>query len=163
MDEDVIRQADEVRRMINNQEIRFDDKYRPENSDLIDRLTAGVNRLTQIESSEGKEGLAKEASAVVQLFTTLSVNGCTQVNEQKILVQFNSLIQRYNSLNKSYNELVEKKKSEIRALNDEHETKIKEMQKTIEELHEQVGIVEGMYQECAKRIEQIIQVSSLKE
>ena len=110
-----------------------------------DKLQTAIVNFKIAKSNGNDSDTTKAALDVIQYRTYCMGDG--------LLEETNSAL----SAMKYYQDLSDKKNKEIVQLKKDNEAKIKEMQTTIDGLYEQVGIAKGMYQECAKRIEQMIE------
>lgn len=113
-------------------------------------LLEAVDDFLDAQSKNDLKSMSERALTIVKYYTKLSAFGCVKDSD--------SYEHWYNNAREEADSL----KTQLNKAEEAQASKVAEMQKTIDGLYEQVGIAKGMYQECAKRIEQMIEKAGMK-
>jgi len=149
LSEDIIREAINIRRMINSLEIEIDTSYGSVTRHLDDTkkdLVRTLNALTLAQANNNQDELSKAALKVVQLYTILASDGAISEETEAVVGKYNSLVNDYNSLDRRYKELREKKDREIA-----------ELQGKVNEAFHAKGIAEGKFTVISEKYDRLIQ------
>jgi len=149
LSEDIIKQARNVRRMVNFLEIYFETSYGSSayhldstRNDLINEL----NALTVAESTDNKAEIIKIASKVLQLYTILSSGEAVHYRKEAIFAKYNQLVDDYNVL------LDSRKK-----IREQADNQVSEMRNTLNDAFDAKGIAEGKFIAISEKYDKLIQ------
>lgn len=113
-------------------------------------LLDAIDKFLDSQSKDDLLAMSENAVIMVKYYTKLSAFDCIK-ETQNYEYWYNKNCEEIQAL-----------QAELKQAEEAGDGKVKEMQKTIDELYEQIGIAKGMYQECSKRIEQMIESAGMK-